>query len=78
MPGTRKTLRPSPSASAAKMAAGVPIIRTRNDLRTQLRFEVGTPDHLRAGVPNPPFVKWLMGFPAGWTQLPPPPAARTP
>lgn len=41
--------------------------RSINDLRTQLRFEVGTPDHLRGGVPAPEFVEWLMGYPKGWT-----------
>ena len=41
--------------------------RCRLDLSTQIRFAVDTPDHLRAGTPNPEFIEWLMGFPRGWT-----------
>ena len=44
--------------------------RTWRDLPTQLRFERGTPDALRGGWPNPEWVEWLQGFPAGYTDTP--------
>jgi hypothetical protein len=36
--------------------------RSVRDLPTQVRFERGTPAHLRDGVVNPAFVEWLMGM----------------
>lgn len=36
--------------------------RSVRDLSTQVRFERGTPDHLRSGMLNPCFVSWLMGM----------------
>ena len=42
--------------------------RSSGDLPTQLRFERGTPAALRHGIPNPLWIEWLMGFPAGWTK----------
>lgn len=40
--------------------------RSRGDLYTVLRFENNTPDHLRPGKPNVPWVCYLMGFPINW------------
>jgi hypothetical protein len=42
--------------------------RALRDLPSQLRFERGTPDDVRAGQVNPEFVEFLMGYPINWTQ----------
>ena len=42
--------------------------RSIKDLPTVIRYERGTPDALRrAGVINPEWAEWLMGFPRGWS-----------
>ena len=46
-------------------------MRSSHDLATQLRFERNTPSEQRAWkIPNPAFVEWMMGFPAGVTVRP--------
>ena len=50
-------------------AANVLTQRTLRDLPSQVRFERGTPDELRKGQLSPDFVEWMMGFPAGWTDI---------
>lgn len=42
--------------------------RTIRDLPSLIRFEAGTPDEDRAGIPNPCFFEYIMGFPPGWTE----------
>ncbi len=41
--------------------------RSLTDLASQLRYEKNTPDEDRAGITNPVFVEYLMGFPADFT-----------
>jgi site-specific DNA-cytosine methylase len=43
--------------------------RTRRDVQACMRFEASTPlqERMPGTRPNPEFVEWLMGFPAGWT-----------
>jgi site-specific DNA-cytosine methylase len=41
--------------------------RSLTDLASQLRYEKNTPDADRAGITNPVFVEYLMGFPADFT-----------
>lgn len=44
-------------------------MRNIRDLATQVRFEVNTPDHLRAGQVSAEFVEYLMGYPKGYTKM---------
>ena len=46
--------------------------RTTRDLPTQLRFERNTPDKLRHGHINGPWVEWMMGYPKDWCGVSPP------
>lgn len=41
--------------------------RSSRKLRTMVRFERRTPNHLRKGTMSPQFAEWLMGFPLNWT-----------
>lgn len=43
--------------------------RCSRDIGTQLRYATCTPDEQRGGRVNPVWIEWLMGFPAGWTEL---------
>lgn len=43
--------------------------RSLGKIRTQVRFEKGTPDSTRSHNLSPRFTEWLMGFPIGWTHL---------
>lgn len=45
--------------------------RTSRDLPTQVRFARDTPDALRKGQLSAEFCEWLMGYPVGWTRMPP-------
>ena len=47
--------------------------RTSRDLPTQVRFEVKTPERLRAGRISPQFAAFMMGYPLNWTRV----SART-
>lgn len=51
-------------------AANSLTLRVTRDLPTQVRYEKGTPDELRAGQISTWFVEWLMGYPQDWTRLP--------
>ncbi len=48
-------------------ASNVLTERTQNDLPTQVRYEMRTPDRQRQGQLSPGWLEWLMGFPIGWT-----------
>lgn len=43
--------------------------RTLRDLPSQVRFERQTPEELRKGQLSPEFVEYMMGYPAGWTDV---------
>ena len=44
-------------------------VRGLCDLATQVRYEAGTPDHMRWWPINPLWTAWLMGFPAPFAAL---------
>lgn len=52
--------------SAFVNANAVLTTRGSKDLPTQLRFESETPNDTRGLHPNPDWIAWLQGFPAGW------------
>jgi len=43
--------------------------RGLGDLATQVRYEAGTPQHMRGWRVNPAWVAWLMGFPSHYAGL---------
>jgi hypothetical protein len=45
--------------------------RCRRDLGTQVHFmkNIRLTDEARAGIMNPSFLEFLMGYPKGWTRL---------
>lgn len=46
--------------------------RALRDLASQIRFEVGTREEERKMIhPSPLFLEWMMGYPAGWTDVGP-------
>lgn len=60
---------PTPRHRGFGPASHVLTHRDKKDLPTALRFSVDTPPRMRAGLINPQFAEWLMGYPIDWTLI---------
>lgn len=64
-----KSLWPTPTAN--EDAAGTPNGKMQKMLGNHPEVRGTTPEEWSLGSLNPEWVEWLMGFPAGWTDLKP-------
>ena len=43
-------------------------MRSKQDIQTQMRFEVDTHEAFECRVPNPEYLEWMVGLPRDWTR----------
>ena len=58
-----------PTPTANEDAAGTPAGNMQKMLGNDPRLRGTTPEEWADGTLNPQWVEWLMGYPAGWTDL---------
>ena len=58
-----------PTPTANEDAAGTPNGKMQRMLGNHPAIRGTTPEEWKTGSLNPQFVEWLMGYPAGWTNL---------